>query len=79
MRIEEKRQFAAKHRDSGGVYGNCRSKHCALGTATTSVSDFVAGAVSILQTSGLRFELTAMGTMIEGDLVNGYGNNTKNA
>jgi uncharacterized protein (TIGR00106 family) len=40
-----------------------------VGTATTSVSDFVAGAVSILQASGIRFELTAMGTMIEGDLV----------
>jgi uncharacterized protein (TIGR00106 family) len=40
-----------------------------LGTATTSVSDFVAGAVSILKASGLRYELTAMGTMIEGDLM----------
>jgi len=39
-----------------------------VGTATTSVSDFVAGAVSIVQASGLRFELTAMGTMIEGEL-----------
>jgi uncharacterized protein (TIGR00106 family) len=39
-----------------------------IGTATTSVSDFVAGAVSILKNSGLRFELTAMGTMLEGDL-----------
>jgi len=40
-----------------------------LGTSTTSVSDFVAGAVSILKTSGLSFELTAMGTIIEGDIV----------
>jgi uncharacterized protein (TIGR00106 family) len=40
-----------------------------LGTAMTSVSDFVAGAVSILKDSGLKFELTAMGTIIEGDLV----------
>jgi uncharacterized protein (TIGR00106 family) len=39
-----------------------------IGTATTSVSDFVAGAVSILKNSGLRFELTAMGTILEGDL-----------
>ncbi|MBN2105835.1 MAG: MTH1187 family thiamine-binding protein [Deltaproteobacteria bacterium] len=39
-----------------------------IGTATTSVSDFVAEAVSIVKTSGLRFELTAMGTMVEGDL-----------
>jgi uncharacterized protein (TIGR00106 family) len=40
-----------------------------LGTATTGVSNFVAGAVSILKTSGLRFELTAMGTVLEGDLM----------
>jgi uncharacterized protein (TIGR00106 family) len=40
-----------------------------LGTGTTGVSDFVAGAVSILKTSGLSFELSAMGTIIEGDLV----------
>ncbi len=39
-----------------------------IGTATTSVSEFVAGAVSVLQTSGLHYELTAMGTIIEGDL-----------
>jgi uncharacterized protein (TIGR00106 family) len=40
-----------------------------IGTATTSVSNFVAGAVSVLKTSGLHFELSAMGTIIEGDLV----------
>ena len=40
-----------------------------IGTAATSVSNFVAGAVSVLKTSGLYFELTAMGTIIEGDLV----------
>jgi uncharacterized protein (TIGR00106 family) len=39
-----------------------------IGTATTSVSNFVAGAVSVLKKSGLHFELTAMGTIIEGDL-----------
>jgi uncharacterized protein (TIGR00106 family) len=39
-----------------------------IGTATTSVSEFVAGAVNELQSSGLRFELTAMGTIIEGEL-----------
>ena len=39
-----------------------------IGTATTSVSDFVAGAVSILKNSGLRFELTAMGTILKATL-----------
>ncbi len=39
-----------------------------LGTATTSVSSYVAGCVRIVQESGLSFELTPMGTIIEGDL-----------
>lgn len=39
-----------------------------IGTATTSVSDFVAGAVSLLKTTGLHFQLTPMGTIIEGTL-----------
>lgn len=39
-----------------------------LGTAKTSVSDEVAGAVAVLQASGLSYELTAMGTIIYGDL-----------
>ncbi len=39
-----------------------------LGTADTSLSSYVAGAVDVLQTSGLSYELTAMGTIIYGDL-----------
>lgn len=39
-----------------------------LGTATPSVSRYVAGCERILRDSGLRHELTAMGTIIEGEL-----------
>jgi len=39
-----------------------------LGTANTSLSAYVAGAVEIVQASGLSYELTAMGTIIYGDL-----------
>ncbi len=39
-----------------------------LGTATPSVSRYVAGCERILRDSGLAHELTAMGTIIEGDL-----------
>ncbi len=39
-----------------------------LGTATPSVSEYVVGCERILRESGLRNELTAMGTLIEGDL-----------
>jgi uncharacterized protein (TIGR00106 family) len=40
-----------------------------LGTSTPSVSQYVAGAVRILQGEpGIKYELTAMGTIIEGDL-----------
>ncbi|MEW6720756.1 MAG: MTH1187 family thiamine-binding protein [Thermodesulfobacteriota bacterium] len=39
-----------------------------LGTATPSVSRFVAGVERVLRDSGLKHELTAMGTIIEGDL-----------
>jgi len=39
-----------------------------IGTETTSVSRYVAGAVDILQGSGLQYRLTPMGTIIEGDL-----------
>jgi uncharacterized protein (TIGR00106 family) len=39
-----------------------------LGTLTPSVSRYVAGAVKILQNEpGIKYELTAMGTVIEGD------------
>ena len=40
-----------------------------LGTGTTSVSQYVARAVRILQgEKDIKYELTAMGTIIEGDL-----------
>jgi uncharacterized protein (TIGR00106 family) len=39
-----------------------------LGTATPSVSSYVAGVERILRASGLTHQLTAMGTLIEGDL-----------
>ncbi|MBI5069690.1 MAG: MTH1187 family thiamine-binding protein [Deltaproteobacteria bacterium] len=39
-----------------------------LGTATPSVSNYVAGVERVLQASGLVSQLTAMGTIIEGDL-----------
>ena len=39
-----------------------------VGTPTPSVSRFVAGAVRILQREpGIKYELTAMGTIIEGE------------
>jgi uncharacterized protein (TIGR00106 family) len=39
-----------------------------LGTASTSLSRYVAGVERILRKSGLRHELTAMGSIIEGNL-----------
>jgi len=39
-----------------------------LGTATPSVSQYVAGVERVLRDSGLKHELTGMGTIIEGDL-----------
>jgi uncharacterized protein (TIGR00106 family) len=40
-----------------------------VGTQSPSVSQYVAGAVRILQKEpGIRYELTAMNTIIEGDL-----------
>ena len=40
-----------------------------VGTLTPSVSQYVAGAVQILQNEpDIKYELTAMGTIIEGDL-----------
>ena len=40
-----------------------------VGTAKPSVSEFVADAVRILQNEpGIKYELTAMNTIIEGDL-----------
>ena len=40
-----------------------------LGTGTPSVSEYVAVAIKVLQQEeALKYELTAMGTIIEGDL-----------
>ena len=39
-----------------------------LGTATTSLSRYVAGVERILRDSGLKHQLTAMGTIVEGNL-----------
>jgi uncharacterized protein (TIGR00106 family) len=39
-----------------------------VGTAKPSVSEYVAGAVGILKDAGVKYELTAMNTIIEGDL-----------
>ena len=39
-----------------------------LGTATPSVSDYVAACVEIVAASGLIYQLTPMGTVIEGDI-----------
>jgi uncharacterized protein (TIGR00106 family) len=39
-----------------------------VGTTTPSISRFVAGAVKVLQKEpGIKYELTAMGTVIEGE------------
>ncbi|MGB5925580.1 MAG: MTH1187 family thiamine-binding protein [Dehalococcoidia bacterium] len=40
-----------------------------LGTRTTSVSEYVARAIKVLeQEKDMKYELTAMGTIMEGDL-----------
>jgi len=39
-----------------------------VGTAKPSVSEYVAGAVRILKESGVKYRLTPMNTIIEGDL-----------
>jgi uncharacterized protein (TIGR00106 family) len=39
-----------------------------LGTATPGVSGFVAECVKIVRESGLNYQLTPMGTVIEGDI-----------
>jgi uncharacterized protein (TIGR00106 family) len=39
-----------------------------LGTSAPSVGQYIAGAIEILQECGLKYELTSMGTIVEGDL-----------
>jgi len=40
-----------------------------LGTETPSVSRYVAGCVDIARRSGLKVQLTPMGTILEGDML----------
>jgi uncharacterized protein (TIGR00106 family) len=39
-----------------------------VGTATASISDYVANAVRIVKESGLKYELSSMATNVEGDV-----------
>ncbi len=39
-----------------------------IGIESTSVSSYVAGAIKVLEKTALKYELTAMGTIISGDL-----------
>jgi uncharacterized protein (TIGR00106 family) len=39
-----------------------------LGTATPGVSEYVAACVEIVAASGLKYQLTPMGTVIEGEI-----------
>jgi uncharacterized protein (TIGR00106 family) len=39
-----------------------------VGTGSASISDYVARAVGIARESGLKFELSSMGTCLEGDV-----------
>jgi len=39
-----------------------------LGTSSPSVSDFIAKALKIIKDSGLKYELTPMATIIEGEI-----------
>lgn len=39
-----------------------------VGTSCTSVSSFVADCVRVLEEEGLKYEVTPMGTQVEGDL-----------
>lgn len=39
-----------------------------LGTPTASVSSYVAGCLAVLEGQNVKYQLTAMGTIMEGDL-----------
>ncbi len=39
-----------------------------IGSPCTSLSEYVADALTVLKESGLKFQLTSMGTIVEGDL-----------
>src|SRR5512140_1936276 len=59
---------AVRYRAPGGAMAIVFLTITPLGTGTPSVSRYVAGCERILRESGLKHELTAMGTIIEGDL-----------
>jgi uncharacterized protein (TIGR00106 family) len=39
-----------------------------VGTGSASISDYVAGALTIVKDSGLKYELSSMATNLEGDI-----------
>jgi uncharacterized protein (TIGR00106 family) len=39
-----------------------------MGTGTPSISEYVTEAVKVLEEKGIKYELTAMGTIVEGEL-----------
>ena len=39
-----------------------------VGTGSASISDYVVGALRIVKESGLKYELSSMGTSVEGDV-----------
>jgi uncharacterized protein (TIGR00106 family) len=39
-----------------------------MGTETPSISEYVTEAVKVLEREGIKYELTAMGTIVEGEL-----------
>jgi uncharacterized protein (TIGR00106 family) len=39
-----------------------------MGTKTPSISEYVAEAIKVLEKEGVKYEVTAMGTIVEGEL-----------
>lgn len=39
-----------------------------LGTGSPGVAEYVAGCIKVLRETGLKYQLTSMGTIIEGDV-----------
>ncbi|RJP60839.1 MAG: thiamine-binding protein [Deltaproteobacteria bacterium] len=44
-----------------------------IGVPNTSLSEYVANALKVLKNSGLKYDLTSMGTIIEGELDGIFG------
>jgi len=44
-----------------------------VGTASASISNYVVNAVKIVKASGLKYELSSMGTNVEGDVASILG------